>query len=376
MSGNTPFKVSALALVGFFATVSPSLSEEKCVPRSGNFNLHPNQHFAGMFRLPLNSPDFYDSVALQRHLAFSTIWADVLMRELPTKAGGLCGAFVTAYGFPDLRVFLFVNRTGSQIDREKAVCTRALEDILQGSQPSDDLIRRAAARTALFRQPAQPPLEGILDSSNILGVALPLIYAKNSPLHALASVDWNAYRTIDATDFRTWLQSQSSREHPPFEPISHCLPPSQDPGSASGVPEPRRNSDILSPGEINLSRSTSGIPPGPLRYAVVIGTAAGPTSPMAVTEISAKYCNREHSFLIGDEASPHATATVRLRCLDTTVNDLDSWGLIYCDPADCTSARTDRIVMEAIVSDPDVLSYVRKISGAGSPRGPYLVTVN
>jgi hypothetical protein len=375
MSGSAALKLFVLALVGF-ATVRPSWSEEKCIPRSGNFNLHPNQHFAGMFRLPLNSLDFHDPVALQRHLAFSTIWADILMRELPTKAGGLCGAFVTAYGFPDLRVFLFVNRTGSQIAREKAVCMRALEDILQASQPSDDLIRRAAARIALFKQPAQPPLEGILDASNILRAALPLIYAKNSPLYALASVDWTAYRTIDAADFRIWVQSQISQEHPPFEQISPCLPPPQDAGAASGVPQPRRNSDISSPGEINLSRSTSEIPAGPLRYSVIIGTADRPTSASAVTEISAKYCNREHSFLIGDEASPHANVTVHLRCLDTTVNDLDAWNLIYCDPADCTSARTDRVVMEAIAGDPDVLSYVRKISDAGSPRGPYLVTIN
>ncbi len=186
---------------------------KKCDLRAGYpITVQPNQHFAGMFRIALNPPDFRDPVAVQRHLVLSETWADTVMREMSGKAGGLCGALILPYAFPDLRVSLIVYRTASRIDREKSVCTQALEDILQHSQPNDQLIEQAAKRNALFNQPSQPDpgaaaLEPVSDAANILDAALPLIYERNSLLHALTSLGWRAFGTVD-------VQSQRSPERP------------------------------------------------------------------------------------------------------------------------------------------------------------------
>jgi len=129
-------------------------------------------------------------------------------------------------------------------------------------------------------------------------------------------------------------------------------------------------SGILPAGEIHLSRGPGGpLPAGPLRYAVVVGDTDQPPSLAAASEVSAKYCNREHSFSIGDGSSPHVSVTVRPRCRTMSVHDLDSWILIYCDPADCASEPIDKAVMAAIASDPDVLDFARRSSGTAIPRG-------
>lgn len=379
MPHNALVKIFVLALIGSFTTASPSLSEEqKCVLRAGNFDLQPNRHFAGMFRIPLNPPDFRDPTAVQRHLVLSETWADVILREMRGKPVGLCSAIAILDPFPDLRVFLTVNRTASQIDREKAVCTDALEDFLQHFHPNDELIKLAAKRNTFLKKPL--PASGdrpeIGDADRILEAALPLIYEQGSLLHALTSVGWNAFGAVDPEDFRGWIQNQRSPERTLLESISRCLPPRDDLNSSSAAPRERSESGILPAGEINLSRSPDGpLAAGPLRYAVVVGSPDQPPSLLVASEVEAKYCRREHSFSVGDGSSPGTTVTVRPRCDTMSVYDLDSWTMIYCDPADCVSERIEKSVMAAIASDPEVLDFARRSSGAAVPRGPYLITV-
>jgi hypothetical protein len=91
--------------------------------------------------------------------------------------------------------------------------------------------------------------------------------------------------------------------------------------------------------------------------------------------VKAKYCNGEHAFSIGDGSSPRVTVSAQPRCFSTSVYDLDSWSIIYCDPADCTSEATEKAVMTAIAGDPDVLDFARRSAATAVPRGPYLVTI-
>ena len=379
MPGKIWFNILALALIGSLMTVNSSLSEEaNCVLRVGNFPLNPNEHFAGLFRIPLHPPGSSDREALQRHLIFSETWADIILSEMSGKAGGLCGAIATPYRFPDMRVFLIVNRAVSQIDRERAICTRALEGILQHFQPSDELIKLAGKRNAVFKQPL--PASGdrpeVEDASTILEAALPLIYEKGSLLHALTSVEWTSFGAVDGMEFRTWIQNQRFPERPLLESMPRCLPSRDELDGLSIAPRERSESGILPAGEINLTRGPDGpVRAGPLRYAVIVGNPGDPPGGLVASEVEAKYCNREHAFSIGDESSQHPTVAARPRCLPTTVLDLDSWSIIYCDPADCTSERVEKAVMTAIASDPEILEFARSSSATTVPRGPYLITI-
>jgi hypothetical protein len=378
MSGNGLLKIVALALIGCFMAARPSLSEERCILRAGNFELEPNRHFAGMFRIPLNPPDLHDLVAVQRHLVLSETWTDIIFRGVRGKPVGLCSALAIPIPFPDLRVFLMVNRTASQIDREKAVCTQALEDFLKHFQPNDELIKLAAKRNAFFRRPL--PASGdraeIADAAKIMEATLPLIYEKGSLLHTLTSVEWTPFGAVDPADFRAWIESQRSPERPLLESIPRCLPARGDLASYPGAPRERSDSGILPAGEIDLSRSSGGpLLAGPLRYVVVVGDPDQPPGTALASEVDTKYCNREHTFSIGGGFSPRVSVTIRPRCQTTSVYDLDSWTMIYCDPADCAPEGVEKAVMTAIASDPEVLDFARRSSDTASPRGPYLVTI-
>ncbi len=379
MSGKFWFKILALALIGSLMTVNSSLSEEaNCVLRVGNFPLNPNEQFAGLFRVQLHPPGSSDRAALQRHLIFLETWEYIILREMPGRAGGLCGAIAISYRFPDMSVFLTVNRTASRIDREKAYCRYLLEDFLQHSEPSDEVIRNAAELNAFFRKPL--PASGdrpeIGDAGKILEAALPLIYEKGSLLHTLTSVEWTSFTAVDGADFRTWIRSQRSPERPLLESIPRCLPPRDELDGLSIAPRERSESGILPAGEINLSRGPDGpILAGPLRYAVIVGNPGDPPGALVASEVETRYCNREHTFSIGGGSSPHLTVTARPRCLPTSVQDLDSWSIIYCDPADCVSEGTEKAVMTAIASDAEVLDFARRSAATAVPRGPYLVTI-
>lgn len=265
-----------------------------------------------------------------------------------------------------MRVSLIVNRTASQIDRERSICTQALEDSLRLSLPNDDLVKQAARRNTLFSQPAQPDhgaamLDSGSDAANILQASLPLIYEKGSLLHVLSAVEWTAYASADAGDLRAWIQGQMSSERAMLESMPHCLPPRGDIGLSSGAPPERSEAGILPAGEINLTRSPGGpVPAGPLRYAVVVGDPDQPPSRLGPFEVDAKHCRREHAFSIGDESSPRFTVTVRPRCTIAGVYDLDFWTMIYRDPADCTSEGVEKAVMSAIASDPEILEFARR----------------
>ena len=331
-----------------------------------------------MFRIPLNPPDFRDPTAVQRHLVLSETWADIILREMRGKPVGLCSAIAILDPFPDLRVFLTVNRTASQIDREKTVCTLALEDFLQHFQPNDELIKLAAKRNVFLKRPS--PASGdrpeIADADRILEAALPLIYEKGSLLHALTSVEWSVFGAVDPIDFRNWIQSQRSPERTLLESISRCLPPRDDLSSPAVAPRERSESGILPAGQINLARGPDGpLAAGPLRYAAIVGNPNEPPSVLVASEVEAKYCSLEHTFSIGDESSPHTSVTVRPRCQTLSVYDLDSWSIIYCDPADCASERIEKFVMAAIASDPKVLDFARRSSNTTIPRGPYLIAI-
>lgn len=380
MSRNVVLKGFALALIGIFSALDSSFSEERCNLRAGYpVSFEPHEQFAGMFRVLLHSPDIRDPAAIQNHTVLSKIWRRTVYQEILRKTRGSCRAIIHDY-FPGQLVSLIVFRT-TQIDRERLACTQALEDVLQNFLPTDELIKSATKWTASIAQMRRTgrdaaEMDPNFDASIIQDAALQLIYEKNSLLHALISVDVAAFEAVDAASLRTWIQSQRQPRRPLLESIPHCLPPRRDLAAPDHVPPKRHVSTILPAGEINLSRALGGsLPAGPLRHGVIVGHTDQPPRSAVGSEIGTTYCMREHVFPIVDDFSPHATITVRLRCSETGISDLDSWVIIYCDPSDCTSERIEKAVMTAVANDPEILKFARRGSDTESPRGPYLVTI-
>lgn len=157
--------------------------------------------------------------------------------------------------------------------------------------------------------------------------------------------------------------------------MPHCVPPHGDLASSDDVPEARTTSQILSPGEIHLSRGDNSLlPPGPLRYAVVVGNPVEPPIGLLPSEAEKQYCWRDHTFTV-EEGTRAFPLTVQPRCHPILLYDLDAWIIIYCDPKDCTSERAQQVVMTGIAQDTRILDYARRSSNTSVPRGPYLVII-
>jgi hypothetical protein len=181
-----------------------------------------------------------------------------------------------------------------------------------------------------------------------------------------------SYLAVTATELRAWIEDQ--RERALLDEMPHCLPPHGDLASSDDVPEARSRSAILPPGDINLSRSDNRLPPGPLRYAVVVGNTTEPPTGLLPPEAENSYCRRDHTFTM-DEGSLRLSFTIQPRCDPILLGDLDAWLLLYCDPKDCASEAVEKTVMMSVAKDPEIMDFARRSSNVGPPRGPYLIII-
>jgi hypothetical protein len=93
-----------------------------------------------------------------------------------------------------------------------------------------------------------------------------------------------------------------------------------------------------------------------------------------VSPATEKYCERQHPF--DNSVTPSRTKMVRIYCVRKTVNDLDTWIGLFCDPKDCTSKQEEETVATSIASDADVLTHAQGFKPNTHPRGPYLVEID
>jgi hypothetical protein len=84
------------------------------------------------------------------------------------------------------------------------------------------------------------------------------------------------------------------------------------------------------------------------------------------TAATTRYCGQQRLFDVTDGLGRLVTRPFRIHCLRVTVYELDSWLVIYCE---------EQAVIAAIAHDSDVLKHALGEARAGSPRGPYHVTV-
>lgn len=187
MRNSSSVAIVAFGLLGFLVAASPVLSQVNCNPRTGYPpGLYVNEHFAGVFRIPLNPPDLQDRAAVQRHLVLAEVWGRTIWKEMLARTHGLCSAHFEVH-FPDSRVALVINRTADRLDRGKAFCTQVLDDILQHFEPGDELVKYAVGVLGSTRQgvlwPTDEEVTPPNDAWNISNAILPLMYDKSSLLH-------------------------------------------------------------------------------------------------------------------------------------------------------------------------------------------------
>jgi hypothetical protein len=330
----------------------------------------------GELRISLSPPDYEEAKSVHDHLVFSTIMARLLTSELKGQTYGQCDARIDTSRFPDLHVYLIVDRPSRDGSEVRLRCIRTLQGILLHWEPQERSIRKSAEEEARFRlNVIANPGASFSNASTILRAALAHIYQAGSVLHAMHSVGPEHFKSFDASLFQTWLYGQRSSGRIRLNAISLC-PPGLDPQDARANLTPYKlpYSDIIPPGTVRLPTKDSGLTRY-LRRVVIVGHAAILNAPdlPALTSVRVKYCNRDHLFAAYGDAESSPAKRVRVRCLTSVGYERDSWTVFFCDPQDCTSEHQAETVVTAIAKDPDVWALAGSNAESGQPRGPYLI---
>jgi hypothetical protein len=366
-----------LALFPFMSFVSADdgLSDEACEhPEYFTSRAIPPAYHLGEFQIPLISPDLSNRAAVQRHLAFSIVFSDLLKSELQNQTGDACNAVISASRFPDLRVILYLSESSQPNEANRSRCSSVLRDILHNLRPTETSVSESASSKAQWRSLIASSPSAI---SEVLPIVLTYIYDVDTVMHALISIDQKTFQSIEPSRFLEWLQTQRSAVgsiglvpiRTDCEPKANGLVPGGD-TPAKRVPY----SAAIAAGAVQITLRMD--PPrsdGPLRHMVVASNdRAVPNAPI-VSPATEKYCNRERDFAI--DPSSATTTTVRIRCWTQDFYETDAWTVFYCEPRDCVSERTAKAVTMAIAGDPDVLAFAKRDSEPRQSMGPYLVNI-
>lgn len=361
------------------ADVGNSILDERCEYPSvfGNM-LVPHEKRLGELRITLSPPDYQSAASLQRHLAFSSIWAQLLSAELRTQTGGQCSAVIGPDLFPDLRIYLTRNRSGRDKGADLSMCVYALQEALVKSRFDRQSITMAAsaeARRKLQRISNPAGAGAIINANNILDIALAYIYESHTVMHALVSLGPEVYEALDVNDFVGWVQAQRSAVRLGLSPLAMCAPDTEQRSSQVRAATGRLPySGIIPPAPLTLSvNADTPDMMRLLRHAVIVGNGPAIANSRFSTPATDKYCNQTRAFTIGRDSGSDVAIPVHIRCLRAVVHNNDGWTVFFCDPVDCTESAAEE-AMAAIASDNDVLDHA-KDDEKKHPRGPYLIKV-
>lgn len=356
-------------LIVFFSITSHSTGNERCeYPSFFGSVIAPPERQLGEFRVELQRPAYNDRRAVQDHLVNSTVWARSLISRLAHKTSGSCGALVSA-PFPDLRVFL--RRGPPREGRDSSLdCAVVLQGMLNSAPDAGDIARVAtdeASRLLKTRSaPAGPPIE----ASNILKGLLTKIYDENSLMHALVSVDYEAFQSFNLDNFQAWVRSQQAARTLQLTPLRFCGPEIDSSSARDTGAQQLPLSRTIPAQAIDYSIEENGPIAGRwLRRVVIVGEGAAVANSRSERPALAKYCSKTHKV-----ESSSTIVNVKAKCVRDLLFD-DSWIAFYCDPADCRSEHETEAAINKIASDPDVLALAKDNLTEGKPRGPYIVHI-
>jgi len=325
----------------------------------------------GEFRIVLPTPDYRDSATIQKHLAFSTVLANLLSTELRDRTKGLCEATITPSLYPDLKAFLFSTSDLKQGDR--SICARALREAVSQSRPSEKAIKAIADLKAKTMVQKKSDPGGFANTADaILVNSLAQIYDVDTVMHALVSVDERAFQSIDPHGFIEWLDNWRTSGLDEAVQIRTNCKPEIDGRSLSVTKLSSRlpYSAAIPSGLVKISMTADSIRQSRvLRHAMIADSDIRPNLPLS-NPAAEKYCNREHVFPVDGKLQ-----TTVIRCLSETFYYIDSWTIFYVEPREEISEDAVEKIMTAIANDPDVLELAQGNRKEEKPRGPYLVEV-
>jgi hypothetical protein len=368
-------QAAALAALSLAATtIGAARAEAECeYPDVAAEMFVAPENRVGEFRITFNPPDFRDAAAVQRHLAFATVWARILGSELSIQSNRLCSVVMTPLRYPDLDAYLIINR--GEIGTDPSICVRTLQDTIVNLRPSAAAVRNNAEEEASWR--ARRLNGDTVDPLNILITARMHIYRPNTVMHSLYAIGPQSFRLLSATAFRAWLEDQwESGRRIDVRPVELCSLAGGQQGMrprAAKLPY----SSLIPPGIVRISAGDGGFESKlALRHGVVVGHHGilnGWRFPLvAVTK--GKYCGRYLTLPSDGEPNASFSATVQISCLTSEAYDHDTWTVFFCE--DCPSRQAVEAAMTAIANDPDVIALALSHAVNGQPRGPYLITID
>jgi hypothetical protein len=358
------FLLALLAsIVGLQGTLAASKAER---PDHSEMSLVWPGDPTGEMPIKLKPPSFSDVEQVKQHLVFSRLAGRLFSSELRARTAGSCSTLVDTAPFPDLSALFYT--AVSSGNNERASCMNRLHDIVQSFEPDKQAIRAAASELAAEIRRGQLDPGGHARAVAIATLeAISRTYAADDLMHALVSVDLDArlFETVDPEVFGTWLSEQKraltfdARSTEELSIRTALRSPLLRAGDSVTVPMRKSYADM-----------------GALQHFVVVGNDYGvmgkvykPVDSPATT----KLCNQKREFELTDAAGAKLAMPVTIRCVVSSIYNVETWVALYCDPTEVVSADVAEKVALALMSDADVVDLARRrVDGRGAA-GPYLV---
>lgn len=347
---------------------SEGRSIEKCeYPDALGNTLVATGNRAGEYRIALSIQNLRSADLVRRHLINATVLSRMSAAELVTETAGSCRAVITPSLFPDLRAFLIDSQSAASDDAGSSRCEVALVKLVQ-AMPTPAAASAAAAEEGRSKSSwMSNPTGTYAIADNILESALGKIYAPDSLMHVLVSIDATAYSSFDTEGFVKWLRTQQIDGGPAVSNIAVCGR-DVDPNDPR-VDHPSERlpvSDVTVPRVITLStKSTGPISIPALRHVVIVGDRQVAANTPPTSSAISGYCNGAYAF--------GKVGTARIRCVEMLVNSIAPWTLLFCDPSDCSTEFMAAAVMAPVASEPAIVASGKENAVNGEPTGPYLI---
>lgn len=355
-----------LALAALLMSCTHSFSEAGCeYPNLFGPSFAPEANHAGEFHVVLQPPDYQNSVLVQKHFVFSSVWGGAIRASLIKQTNSRCDAIFAKESFPNLRAFL-IDRHPETGSRKAGVlpCEDALRNVLNVSPDKDEIIRSSSMEEETRK--LLQPRAGRINISDLVNDALREIYYPGTFMRALLSVEPSLFGSMKIDEFFAWLKQQQAGHAVELRRLQFCEPGYEfgaDTARVASLP----SSSVMPAGTLALPLR-SEIPLAPsLRRFVIVGAgrvlAYGPSRPKALE----KYCDQV--IALNSKGNREGVSSARVKCWRNMFFS-ESWTVFYCDPADCTSEEITEIVTSQIANDNSLL-----LIGGQKTRGPYVVAV-
>jgi hypothetical protein len=150
-----------------------------------------------------------DTQAIQKHYAYSKIFAGLAQSLFAERSPAYCKATISAANFPDLRASIQLPKLNQDTKLKHRDCLKVLRDIILVGKFDNYIVLNAIAEVSHFMM-ADREVKPIRSAAQIVALAqlaLGAIYVRGTPAHAIATFDEKVLRDVNVDDFLTWLDT-------------------------------------------------------------------------------------------------------------------------------------------------------------------------